>query len=140
MKKLRCDSKWQRLPQKQREEVLNWLFDEGLGYQAALKRARKQFGVKASVSSLRRYYNHVAEERRIGELVSQGGSVADFRAAAMKILGMAAMNVAVGKHGPGEIKVLAKLIRLMLRDQYLGLRSEKLKLALGKYGVKQGHE
>ncbi len=138
MKKLRSDSKWNGLPGKQLEMVLNWLFDEGMGYEAALQRARLELGVVASVSSLKRFYQHVAEERRIGELVSAGGSVAEYRAAAAKVLGMATLNVATqGDHRDSkDVRQLVVLMKLLLREQQQALTAERLGLQLEQWEVK----
>lgn len=133
MKKLRSDSKWHRLPQKQREEVLRWLFDEGLGYAQALRRARKQFGVKASISSIRRFYHHVCGERHAGELAMAQGAPEDFKAAAMKLLGLAAFNVAVDIDPRQEgVQRLKPLVKLMLKDSQQKLERDKLAFACAR--------
>jgi hypothetical protein len=133
MKKLRSDSKWHRLSQKQREEVLHWLFDEGLGYAQALRRARKQFGVKASISSIKRFYHHVCEERRAGELAMVQGTPEDFKAAAMKLLGLATFNVAVDIDPRREgVQRLKPLVKLMLKDSQQKLDRDKLALACAR--------
>ena len=142
MKKLRSDSKWNGLPAKQREAVLNWLFDEGLGYAAALQRARLEFGVVASVSSLKRFYQHVAEERRIGEVVSAGGSVAEYRAAAVKVLGMATLKLVMDNHNHDRdgFRHLAVLMKLLLRDKQQVLLSERLGLRRDELAAKGRRE
>jgi len=133
MKKLRSDSKWHRLPQKQREEVLHWLFDEGLGYAQALKRARKKFGVKASISSIKRFYHHVCLERRAGELATAQGTPEDFKAVAMKILGLATFDVAVDTQARGEgVERLKPLVKLILAENKQKLDREKLAFAYAR--------
>ncbi|MDB6022714.1 MAG: hypothetical protein JWQ04_2571 [Pedosphaera sp.] len=137
MKKLRSDSKWSRLPAKQREQVLKWLFDDGLSYETALRRARKQFGIKASVSSLKRFYQHVAGARQMAEAVALGGNLEDLRGAAMKILGSAALDVAMYTTRDSKaLKQLVPLVKLMLQDKRQQLTEQKMVFRLGQRAAK----
>ncbi len=126
MKRLRCDSKWQRLSQAQREQVLHWLFEDGLGYRDVLARARKAFRMQASISSLRRYYCHVAEERRTGDLVSAGGSVEDYRAGTAKLLAAAAFNVATESLADRDVTRLVSVMKVVLKDREQELSAKRL--------------
>jgi hypothetical protein len=137
MKKLRSDSKWSRLPAQQHEQVLKWLFDGGLSYEAALRRARRQFGIEASVSSLKRFYQHVAGERQAAEIMALGGNTEDLRGAVMNVLGAAALDVSLGAlHNPKNMKQLVPLVRLMLQDRRQDLTERKLALRLEKIAAK----
>jgi hypothetical protein len=132
MKKLRSDSKWHQLPQARREEVLNWLFDEGLSYVQTLKRARKKFGVKASISSIKRFYYHVCEERRAGELALAVATPDEFKKAASKILGMAAFNVGMDCRDNDGFKKLVPLVKLMQKERRQELDAQRLALELAR--------
>ena len=135
MKKLRSDSKWNRLPPKQREQVLNWLFDDGLGYAAVLKRVKKQFGLKASLSSLRRFYHHVSDERSAGLLALAQGGPEDFRAATNKLLGVAALALDFGEGGAKALKQLLPVAKVLLKDKQQDTAIKRLQFQAKKHGL-----
>ncbi len=74
MQKLRYYSAWSRLNPDQVELLEGWLFEQNMGYAEALARAKKEFGVKASIDSLGRYYQRRARKRRVTELLRLTGN------------------------------------------------------------------
>jgi hypothetical protein len=53
--KVRSDAKLEWLPREQREQVDQWLFNEGAGMTEVAARCKSQFGVEVSASSVARY-------------------------------------------------------------------------------------
>src|SRR6266478_8832981 len=97
MTKVKSNASWNGLSPKQKRSLETWLFDEKLGYQKTLERARKELGFKGSVSSLRRFYSRTAQERllagfteaeELAEAVDGAPvSTARLRSSGMKIVG-----------------------------------------------------
>ena len=133
MRKLRSDSKWQTLPPQQREMVLKWLFDDGLSFKQALNRARKELGINASATSLRRFYHHWSEERHIANLALAGGNVDKFRQAALKILGVATLELALNERDSDGLKRLVPLVKLLLKERDQALTSRRIEFNREKF-------
>ena len=53
MTKVKSNASWNGLPPKQRRTLESWLFDEKLGYQETLVRARKELGLER----FKKYYS-----------------------------------------------------------------------------------
>ncbi len=132
MKKLRSDSNFSGLSAGQREQLLNWLFDENMSYAAAAERVKKEFGIEASLWSVGRFYRHAAEERHVGNLALAQGSVADFRTATRKLLGVATLNACMHNTDPREDgwKAVSALAKLMMQDEQRELKAKWLELEL----------
>lgn len=133
MRKLRSDSTFSGLPAGQQEQVLTWLFNEGMSYAAVARRVKKEFGLAASVASVGRLYRHVAEDRRLGELALAAGSVEDFRMASRKLLGQAALRACIHNYnnpGGNEWKPVVALMKLVLKDQEREMSEQRLTLEL----------
>ena len=132
--KIEVDSKWHALPHEQREKVLHWLFDEGMSFAKALKRARKEFGVRASATSLRRFYHHVSEERHWVEMGLTPGSVEHFREAALKLLGVAALELATGGgHESDNVKRIVPMVKLLMKEKDQALIAARMDLVRDKF-------
>ena len=133
MRKLRSDSTFSGLAENQREQILNWLFHDQLSYAEVAKGARTVFGVKLSETAIGRFYRRAAEDRGIGEWATAPGSVKDLRAAARKLLAVAAMQASV-RHsedrGGDSWKAMVALMKLMLRDQEMEMSEQRLALEL----------
>src|SRR5689334_16223996 len=69
MRKLRPDSTWNRLTPGQKQTLEGWLFDENIRYREALTRVLAQFGIKTSMRSLAEYYNRLARERWLRQVM-----------------------------------------------------------------------
>ncbi len=139
MRKLRSDSTFNGLPAGQQEQVLKWLFNEGMSYAAVAERARKEFGLKVSAASVGRLYRHMAEDRTVGELAMAGGSVEDYRAAARKLLGVAALRACMHNNeepGGDGWKAVVALMKLMLKDQKQEMSEQRLAIDLQRLRVK----
>ncbi len=66
--KLRADSNWSGLTGEQRQTLERWLFEENLSYKETLERARKEFGIEASLASLQRFRRRVIKERTLAAM------------------------------------------------------------------------
>lgn len=137
MRKLRSDSTFSALAESQREQILNWLFHDQLSYAEVAKRAGKELGVKLSETAIGRFYRRSTLERGIGEWATAPGSVKDLRAAARKLLAMAAMQASV-RHSEDRNgdswKAMVALMKLMLRDQEMEMSEQRLALELQRLG------
>jgi hypothetical protein len=137
MRKLREDSTWNQLTTGQRETLEDWLFEENLGYEKTLARAREEFGVEATMASLGRYYRRRAGERQVEELAGAqaaadelnglGITVPRLREAALKLVGKAALKVATEK--PAEVQQLVSFTKLLLESEAHDIQRERQKLA-----------
>lgn len=137
MRKMREDSTWNRLTSPQRETLESWLFDENLGYTEVLERVQQEFGLKATIASLGRYYRHRARERQVKELLyaqlaanelnKLPVSAANLREAAIKLMGKAALQLATEK--PEQFEQLASYTRLLLESEENDIRRARLRLA-----------
>src|SRR5580704_2901903 len=65
MRKLRNDSKWNRLTPQQRALAEQWLFSESRGYGETASRLKSEFGLETSIASVGRYYRRRARERQL---------------------------------------------------------------------------
>ena len=119
MRKLRSDSTFNGLTAGQREQLLSWLFNDNISYAAVAERIEKEFGITTSLWSVRRFYRHAAEERSVGNLALAQGSVADFRTATRKLLGVATSKVCIHNNDPREDgwKAVSALAKLMTQDE-----------------------
>jgi len=138
MRKLRSDSSFNGLSAGQREQLLNWLFDENMSYAAAVERVRKEFGIAASLAAMGRFYRHAAEERHLGNLALAQGTEKDFRTATHKLLALATFQACVHNdsdpRGDG-LKAMSALTKLMLQNErqefqekWLALELERLRM------------
>src|SRR5579864_7399003 len=128
MRKLRSDSTFNGLSAGQREQLLNWLFNDNLSYAAAVERVKQEFGITASLTAMGRFYRHSADERSVGNLALALGSVADFRTATRKLLGVATLKACMNNHDPREDgwKAVSALTKLMLQDERRELQQKWL--------------
>src|SRR5580704_18572657 len=102
MKKQRADAKWNELSQEQLETLEQWLFEERITYQVAWERAQQELGFTGSVSSLRRFYEHMSRERTLRslgvseesaeEIDNASAGTATLRAAGMKLVAQLFLN------------------------------------------------
>jgi hypothetical protein len=65
MAKTKSQAAWNGLSVKQRRTLEEWLFEEGLSYNEALARAKKELGFKGQRSSVRRFYEERNRERTL---------------------------------------------------------------------------
>jgi len=143
MSKLRSDSTWAVLTPAQKEKLTQWLFDENLSYAAALQRAQQEFGVTASKSSLKRYYQFLARERLryylcetqsiAAEAMGSEAKLADLRGAALKLVGKKLLDCALQR---GVAKELPSLANLLLLSEQHELQREWLALARERFQFK----
>jgi hypothetical protein len=146
MSKLREDSTWNQLTAGQRETLEDWLFEENLGYEKTLARAKQEFGLEATMASLGRYYRRRAGERQVQELVEAqlaadelngiGITAPRLREAALKLVGKAALKVATEK--PTEVQQLVSLTKLLLESDAHDIQRERQKLAENHFQLSQG--
>ncbi len=125
MKKQRADAKWNELTDAQRETLEQWLFEERITYQVAWERAQQELGFTGSVSSLRRFYEHMSRERTLRSLgVSEESAeeidnasvgTATLRAAGMKLVAQLFLNGVM--QSPEQMKHWCPLARLLLQSE-----------------------
>jgi len=143
MSKLRSDSTWAVLTPPQKETITEWLFEENLGYDEALERIRKEFGISASKSSLASYYQSLANERLCEDLseahalanqaCGANANVSTWRGAAVRIIGKKLMDCALK---PGPAKELPTLATLILQSEQHEIQREWLALARERFEFK----
>ncbi len=107
MKKLRSDAKWNGLSAEQQQQLENWLFDEHLGYDEALDRAKQELGFDGSRASLQRFYKYKAQERLIDELKESGQEAEEVEQS----------GVDTGKLRKSGMKVMAQRLFRQMRDE-----------------------
>jgi hypothetical protein len=137
MRKMRADSTWARLTPEQLDLLDEWLFEQRLGYATALARAEKEFGLRASLSSMGRYYRFCAAERQVMGLVKAQKAAMelnavtadkdDLRTAAVKLVGKAALKVDAEQ--PEQVESLALLTNILLKSEENDIRRARVKLA-----------
>jgi hypothetical protein len=125
MKKQRADAKWNELTEAQRETLEQWLFEERLAYQVAWERAQQELGFTGSVSSIRRFHEHMSRERTLRSLgvveasaeeIDQATvNTAALRAAGMKLVAQLFLKGVM--ESPEELKHWAPLARLLLQSE-----------------------
>lgn len=137
MKKLRHDAKWSRLPADAKKQVIKWLFEDNLSYKVIVERARKEFGIQSSIPGLGRYYQHLVEEREAAGVNLPDISPEEFRTAAHKLLGMAAVRAGCSEDSNNVTKRFIPLVKLLLNQDDRALKEKWLELDLGRMGSKK---
>jgi hypothetical protein len=125
MRKQRADAKWNLLNDEQRDLLEQWLFEERISFDAALDRAQQELGFQGSVSSIRRFHEHVAGERTFRNLVvsqeqiEQLGnapvSTASMRAAGMKVVAQLFFSAVM--QSPERVREWSGMARLLLQSE-----------------------
>jgi hypothetical protein len=136
MRKPNSNSNWNQLTGQQRALVEKWLFDEHLGYEAALDRVKNEFGLEASRASLCRFYQRRARERQVYALMeaqAMSDAVANprldtdsMRAAAVKLIAKTTLKLACER--PEQLKDLESLAKILLISEDNDIRRGRLKL------------
>jgi len=137
LRKLRVDSKWNQLTGEERDRLESWLFEENLGYAKIVARVKAEFDIETTTTSVYRYYQRRARERKAEELVETqlaadqlNGLAVDassLRTAAVKLVGNAAVKLACEK--PEDLEQLAALTELLLEAEQNDLRRGRLEFA-----------
>jgi hypothetical protein len=138
--KMRSDSTWRALSRVQREQLDDWLFEEGLGYADVLGRVQKDFGLTASKSALSRYYQRRQEERALEDLTGAERTartvngtpvkVAALRDSSLKLIGMRLLHSSLEGRDVSEI---TRLARVLLENDLRNLQRERLELDREKF-------
>ena len=136
MSKPRKDSALGALSDDQRETLDGWLFEERVSYSDARERLEKEFGVKASVPGLGRYYQTTATERACKEMPGvkkiveefgreeiSGDYVKTVKALVVKRL----VQIAIEK--PEKVRLLSTLARAFVAQESAEIRRGWLRLA-----------
>ncbi len=135
MSKLRSDSTWNALTDKQRQMMEAWLFEENLSYKEITERVAKEWGIKSSIWSVRRFYEWRMSQCAMAEL-ADGQDSADevngagtkpesMRSAAWTLLNAHALEKAMAG---GEVKDLAALGRLLHEGEWAEIQRKRLEL------------
>jgi hypothetical protein len=144
MRKLNYNCRWNQLTRQQRETMDNWLFHDRLGYEETLARVKGQFGVKASRTSLCRYYQRRSHERQTTDLI-EAQAMADtvaapesdanaMRTAAVKLIAKTALKIAF--ESPDRLKDLESLTKLLLMNEDIEIRRSRVKLEQEQFHYK----
>jgi hypothetical protein len=141
MSKLRADSKWNGLTGDQLDTLEAWLFDEHVSYREALERIEKEFGVKASLPSLARYYQRLASQRLEAELAGLTKTTDDYEEnhGRLQKLGPAAMMLVANRlwqlaaNHPGNVRDLASLARVLLENDAIEVKRRWVELEEIRY-------
>jgi hypothetical protein len=124
----------------QRDQLVIWLFDEGMGYEAAAKKVQEEFGVSVSLWAVGRFYRRMADERHAAELAMAGGSVKDFRRAVRTLMGVATLNAclsnSVADPRQDNTKPMMRLVKLMFKDQEREIKEQWLAFELQRLASK----
>lgn len=125
MKRVSSNARWAALTPKQRKTLESWLFEEKLGYDEALKRARVELGYAGSRTSLQRFCERLTHERWMNRLAESGRAAAEvaqapvrtgtFMGSGMKILGQQFWEQI--QTGPEELKDVPMLAKLLLQSE-----------------------
>jgi hypothetical protein len=150
MSKLRSDSVWAALSPEQRETLAGWLFEENLGYKEALERARTEFGIVASLTSLADYYQRQAQERMqrelravkrmAGEIDRAQVDLDELGATAMTLVAKRMLQLAVTS--PGKVRELVSLGRLLVANEAQDIKRRWVELEEEKVtdAMREKHE
>ncbi|MDB6023488.1 MAG: hypothetical protein JWQ04_3345 [Pedosphaera sp.] len=137
MGKMRSDSKWNDLTEEQRDTLEGWLFEEHLSYRETLERLEKDFSITATMTSLSRYYQHLASKRMQAELLEVNKLAVDvadapvdpegLSTAAIMLVTKRMIQLAVEK--PGNVKDLASLARIVVASDAVEVKKIWVQLA-----------
>jgi hypothetical protein len=152
MTKVKSNAAWNGLSKQQQTALAEWLFEERLGYNAALERARKELGFTGSRSSLRRFYQRTAEERTLAGFTEAGRLAAsvtgapvgreELRSAGMKVAAQAFLRMVTER--PDEPKTWLPVARLLeqaekneswraVKDEENRIRREALRFSMVRH-------
>ncbi|MDB6022677.1 MAG: hypothetical protein JWQ04_2534, partial [Pedosphaera sp.] len=136
MGKPRSDSAWHGLSPEQKDTLAEWLFEQNFAYAEILERARKEFGITASKTSLCYYYQSLARERicedlgetqaTAAEADGAGLDLATLRGGAVKLIGKRLLDSVLR---PGEVKDLTALANILLQNEQQEIQRAWLTLA-----------
>ena len=135
-RKPRSDAKLRNLPPDQRTALVDWLVDEGISYDVALKRIESEFGVKSSKGALTEFWRRECygltfrKARRdsdaLQEILRERGGES-FDEAAIAAIGQRFYEASVAKDG--NVKDLQALAGILGDSAKLGLKKQEVALA-----------
>jgi len=138
--KLRADSNWSGLSGEQRQTLERWLFEENLSYKETLERAKKEFGIEASLGSVQRFRRRVIKERTVAamieaeksadEVTATTANLEKLRSSGWKVVGKQFLEKAMEGC---DIKELKALGHLMAESEEREIRHARLLLAREKF-------
>lgn len=143
MSRIRSDSAWAGLTAEQNALLEEWLFELNLSYEETLERAKNQFGITASRTSLWRYSQAISRGRLSADLdeTQATASVADSQKLDLKTLRNGAVKL-IGKRlldstlKPGDVKELSKLANILMTNEQQEIQRAWLELSREKYRFK----
>jgi hypothetical protein len=115
MRKLRPDSKWNKLTAEQQETLERWLFEENIAYHEALERVKREFGIAVSMRGLSEYYKRLARVRMRRELIKVKAAFKGFDEwdSAWELLGDVTTAMTVRRKKRWKAEVLAARLDAM---------------------------
>ena len=141
MKKTRSDSVLGTMAAGRQAELEEWLFEGGIGYRKAVTRLREKFGVRVSMTQVRRFYAK-AEGRRVLERLRSNRKamkrVADFvrnddgdaAVAVMGMVGWLAFEETLKERDKRDLRALCELTKLMLEGTKCAAKVRRVQLAV----------
>ena len=135
MTKLRSDSAWAGITVEQRAKLESWLFEKNLGHRQTLELATKEFGIRASLTSLKMFSRRLAEERHCRQATETfaarvypgekgGATLEQLRTIGETLTALRACQLAM--ESPGKLYELAALCRTVTRQQKASMERNKL--------------
>jgi glutamine synthetase type III len=135
-KKPRGDSKLDRLPEDQKEQLCAWLTVENLTYKEARTRCAEQFGCFTTEHALSQFFQSVALRWKYAQDHSAAQEMAswqqgDFQPAVKKRLEQLAFQLASSP--TVDVKTLKSFIKMLTDGEKVQLQKNTLSLALDKF-------
>ena len=141
MNKIRSDSQWNKLSYTQKELIERWLLEENLSYTQMLERAREQFAIVSSKTSLWRFCQAIYRRKVRADLCQTQSTaqaanestldLAAVRTASFKLIGKRLLDSAL--HDSVENKELSSLASILLLHEQQEIQRGWLRLAQEKY-------
>ena len=138
--KVKANAKWNELSPGQQKKLAEWLLEDHLGFRVVWEKAAKEFGFKGSVSSVRRFYERMARERVLRDLVEMAQvaevlnhakvDLGELRRASLKVVGQLVLKrVTESPEKPESwLPLLKVLLRNEAEEQRIALRQEEMAL------------
>jgi hypothetical protein len=140
MSKMRSDSEYSKLTPEQVETLEGWLFEENMSYKDALERAQKEFGIKSSLTGLRRFYGRLAKERNKDSLADAMSACVDaaslgsddvLRSGLLTMANVCAVQFLM--ESPKDVKIFTALLRALTSAQGQEMRRIKFEQEEGRH-------
>jgi hypothetical protein len=141
MSKMKSNCTWSRLTAEQRDQLERWLMEQNMSYQEAKEQVLKEWGIEASIWSVRRFYQRCINEQGMGEVAevqdtasevneTTGANLDNMCAASWKAVGARVLEKVLSGV---EVKELAALGRLVAETEWTEIQRGRLVLARERF-------